>query len=246
MTKKQGFTLAEVLITLAVLGTIAALSLPSVTSNVMESQLKTAFQTSHHTISDKLDAAMALEDVQDIRDLKAFQQADIDSFFKELSHYLNFSSVNEDHIVYAFDKGANAVATWPTSNTKQIHTKAFMYVEDFTEAGSAGGSAIKAAGGGLLRRNAIVWLDVNGYTKPNRLGYDVFKFYLGQDGRLYPVGGRDVSLYESAGGSETSMSWEGGSADFKCDKTVTGFGCAGRLDATRDMKYLKEKSSPAN
>jgi prepilin-type N-terminal cleavage/methylation domain-containing protein len=245
MTKKQGFTLAEVLMTLAILGTVAALSLPSVTSNVMESQLKTAFQTSHHTISDKLDAAMALEDVQDIRELKAFQQADINGFFSELGNYLNFTAVDGDHTVYAFDKGSNSVATWPTSNTKQIHTKAFMYVEDFTEAKSAGGAAIRAAGGALLRRNAIVWLDVNGYTKPNRLGYDVFKFYLGQDGRLYPVGGRDVSLYESAGGSDTSMSWEGGSEDFKCDKSVKGFGCAGRLAATNSMKYLKEKSSPA-
>ena len=238
MTKKQGFTLAEVLITLGILGAIAAMTLPSVTANVMESQLKTAFKTSHNTISDKLDAAMALEDVNDIRELKAFQQASIEDFYRELGKYLNFTKVEGEHTVFALNEGATQVATWPEANTKQIHTKAFMYVEDFTENANAGGAAIRAAGGTLLRRNAIVWLDVNGYTKPNRLGYDVYKFYLGQDGRLYPVGGADVSLFESAGASETTMSWEGSSEDFKCDKSVQGMGCAGRLAETDNMKYL--------
>ena len=73
MIKKQGFTLAEVLITIGILGVIAAYTVPTVTANVQENQLATALKTAHSTISDKIEAEMALEDVNDVRDLKMFE-----------------------------------------------------------------------------------------------------------------------------------------------------------------------------
>lgn len=52
MKKKNGFTLAEVLITLAIIGVVATLTLPALMSNTQEQQAITAFRKSMNTISE--------------------------------------------------------------------------------------------------------------------------------------------------------------------------------------------------
>lgn len=44
MIKKQAFTLAEVLITLAIIGIVAALSIPSVISNTQQAEYRTGLK----------------------------------------------------------------------------------------------------------------------------------------------------------------------------------------------------------
>lgn len=247
--KKYGFTLAEVLITMGILGVLAALTVPSISSNVVSSQLTAALKTTSATISDKLDTAMAFEQVNDIRDLKAFGKSTKTDILKELDGYLSYYPVEGNHKIYGLNSGASSVMEWENAGIRQIHTKAFIYLDDFAEVRSTNTAAIRAVNGNLLRRNAIIYIDVNGFTKPNRLGYDVYKFYLGQDGRLYPVGGSDVSLFDSNGASETSMSWQGGDANYSCNRVATsdsagttaGYGCAGRVFDEGRIKYLGKK-----
>ncbi len=230
--KKQAFTLAEVLITIGILGVVAALSLPTLATNVSATQLAAALKTSQAQISDKLDAGMVLEDVDDARDLKAFdpREININTVYKGLSKYLNFNSVEEAHKVYTLNDGS-LDATWPANQIRQINTKAFIYITDFEEdLKSEGAVAIKQQGGQVLRRIATVYIDVNGYTKPNRFGYDVYKYYLAQNGRLYPVGGADVSLFASNGASNESMNWNSGNSDYACNWNTPGYGCAGRIE----------------
>ncbi len=230
--KKQAFTLAEVLITIGILGVVAAMSLPVLTTNVSAMQLAAALKTSQAQISDKLDAGMVLEDVDDARDLKAFDPKDIsiNTVYKGLSKYLNFYTVDEAHKVYTLDDGS-LDSTWPANQIRQINTKAFMYITDFEEdLKPENAYAIKQQGGQVLRRIATVYLDVNGYTKPNRFGYDVYKFYLAQNGRLYPVGGSDVSLFASSGASSESMGWTSENKDYACNWSSPGYGCAGRIE----------------
>lgn len=44
MMKKNGFTLAEVLITLAIIGVVATLTLPALMTNTQEQQARTALK----------------------------------------------------------------------------------------------------------------------------------------------------------------------------------------------------------
>ena len=50
--KKNGFTLAEVLITLAIIGVVASLTLPSLMTNTAEQQAITAFRKAVNTLSE--------------------------------------------------------------------------------------------------------------------------------------------------------------------------------------------------
>ena len=49
--KKNGFTLAEVLITLAIIGVVAVLTLPALNSNTQEQQARTALKKMSNTFT---------------------------------------------------------------------------------------------------------------------------------------------------------------------------------------------------
>ena len=61
MMKKSGFTLAEVLITLAIIGVVATLTLPSLMSNTAEQQSITAFKKIMNTLNEAGQMNSALE-----------------------------------------------------------------------------------------------------------------------------------------------------------------------------------------
>ena len=60
MMKKNGFTLAEVLITLAIIGVVATLTLPSLMTNTQEQQALTSFKKIMNTLNEagQMNAAM--------------------------------------------------------------------------------------------------------------------------------------------------------------------------------------------
>lgn len=251
--KKNAFTLAEILVTVGILGLLAAITLPSINSNVNESQYVSALRFISSSLSDKIQAQMAIEDVYDVRDLKAF--ADITTnntaqktkLLGKFGKFLAFMPTADDHTGLVLlngktpSNGDGMPETWKKEEMRLTNNGALLYLHDIEEARASNGVEIKKAGGAIYRRAAIVYIDINAYKKPNRVGYDIYKFYLGQDGRLYPVGGLDVSMFDSNGTSETSHSWQGSSADYKCNKAYKGFGCAGRIeDEGWKIRYTKE------
>ena len=61
MMKKNGFTLAEVLITLAIIGVVATLTLPSLMANTSEQQAVTGFRKAMNTLNEAGQMNAALE-----------------------------------------------------------------------------------------------------------------------------------------------------------------------------------------
>ncbi len=58
---KKGFTLAEVLITLAIIGVVAAISIPSVISNTQQQEFKTGLRKAVSVLNSAITMNMALE-----------------------------------------------------------------------------------------------------------------------------------------------------------------------------------------
>lgn len=59
--KKNGFTLAEVLITLAIIGVVATLTLPALMTNTAEQQAKTALKKGINTMTEAVQMNQAIE-----------------------------------------------------------------------------------------------------------------------------------------------------------------------------------------
>lgn len=72
--KKTAFTLAEVLITLAIIGVVAAMTMPSVVNNVEGKQLQSVLKKGYSEVSKDLD-------IVDFNGLKTYK-----TYNKKLSH----------------------------------------------------------------------------------------------------------------------------------------------------------------
>ena len=59
--KKNGFTLAEVLITLAIIGVVATITLPSLIANTNEQQFITAFKKTVNTLTEAAQMHTAMD-----------------------------------------------------------------------------------------------------------------------------------------------------------------------------------------
>ena len=61
MMKKQGFTLAEVLITLTIIGVIATMTLPALMTNTQEQQAKTGIKKGINTLTEAAQLNQAID-----------------------------------------------------------------------------------------------------------------------------------------------------------------------------------------
>ena len=72
-----------------------------------------------------------------------------------------------------------------------------------------------------------MYIDVNGSSTPNTIGRDIFVFRVGNDGILYPAGGRIYSIIEKD--VDTHLWTTDNSTDFGCNDNAMGLGCTARL-----------------
>ena len=92
MMKKTGFTLAEVLITLAIIGVVATLTLPALMTNTQEQQAKTALKKGINTLTEaaQMNQAIAGWDYASITSEKGEDSEDTDqSMYNLLSNRTN-------------------------------------------------------------------------------------------------------------------------------------------------------------
>ena len=72
-----------------------------------------------------------------------------------------------------------------------------------------------------------MYIDVNGSSTPNTIGRDIFVFRVGNDGILYPAGGRTYSILET--GVDTHLWATDNNTDYGCNDNAMGLGCTARL-----------------
>ena len=105
--KKSGFTLAEVLITLAIIGVVAALTIPTLLTNVTDRQ----FRAGHNTFQRKFGEALKVMNTQS--KLKGYTTTE--AFVKELS------------------KNIKILKTCDNNNLKECFPEKFPFGEDEIE-----------------------------------------------------------------------------------------------------------------
>ena len=176
LIKKQGFTLAEVLITLVIIGVVAAITLPTVVANSNEQALRSALKKNYSILEQAArryhaDNGIPLDD-ETIASWSLIKSDFFDRYFNVSCTDLECKADKE--IVYKNLKGTMDTTVKFPSNYSMILTDGTFIVYAWTNS---------------LYKYRYVYVDVNGpYKNPNRLGKDLFFFELQLSGRLVPGG----------------------------------------------------------
>ncbi|MFA7658455.1 MAG: type II secretion system protein, partial [Candidatus Gastranaerophilaceae bacterium] len=192
LTFQPAFTLAEVLITLGIIGVVAGLMIPGV---IAESQKAGYVAGARKAYSDWNQALIQMAaDSGCIGDLSCFfDSANEKTMGDKIAAYFNLanncdtttSGCFSDTIALNFDS-SNTASGYAKSNYRFITADgmAVRLVTPSLGCSSSAGSLTKVC-------MAYVSIDVNGLKKPNAFGRDIFYFKIINDNgpALYPYGG---------------------------------------------------------
>lgn len=239
--KKYGFTLAEVLITLAVIGVIASMTIPGLLSSSNKAQYEVGLKKAYTVVNQAL-RLMALEN----GGLSSIFSGSLASQGDEFSSYFNVTkncsnSVNQDcmsvfNLAYDGSSAPNDLNTG-AAYYKFVTADGMIFVlnsfsnECTTDYGLNANSPSTRSCGQLF-------VDINGKKGPNFFGRDVFDFYITNNRApmLYAYGSQEVDF--GTGVTEGDGYWNFGGAN-KCSPSAKyGRDCTGRIiEKTWVMDY---------
>lgn len=188
--RKAAFTLAEVLITLGIIGVVAAMTLPSVINNIQNRQLETALKKSYSNLAVVMQR-MIVEDyggqvpVNDINEFKKL----VSTFNK---YYVNTKQCSGNDTKNGCPVMGGTAYDFMRENYKTFngHTPGAIGNDALTN--TVDGSTIfidYATPVEEISGKFMIAVDVNGWNKrPNRWGHDIFMFQLNSNGKFLPMG----------------------------------------------------------
>lgn len=184
-----GFTLAEVLITLGIIGIVAAMTLPALITRNQNKAIEAALKKNYSVIlqafemyqaehGERLNAGMVATGGYPSTGLKA----QIMPYFKIIADCGTYSNTHPACIPYNNDNPKNPYSTY--DGKQKIGLSLFDDGQFVLTDGSL--ILIENMNGST---NVYITVDVNGRNKrPNRWGHDLFTFQLTDDGRIIPAG----------------------------------------------------------
>ena len=243
--RKFGFTLAEVLITLGLIGVVAAITIPSLTSGSQEQANAAKLAASVSTIENAFTSAMTKDRVENLNDsvlwddLPAVDNTSDDDdkslLAGRLGQYLALSGYKDSDgsVKYGMtNSGGRGSATDACSTYLVLVMKngAELMISRENDNGflALDDEDVVPRGVSLKEIVADVIIDVNGPSGPNTVGRDLFRFILGQDGVLYPYGSFNVINYINSNAGDTAT-WATATGDNGCNSTSMSWGCTARL-----------------
>ena len=183
--KKVAFTLAEVLITLAIIGVVAAMTLPTLIQNHQKRSLEVATQKFYSTMSQAIRQYMADQGSDDLRNTpividgdnwetdKVRAQKEVDEFFKK---YLKAQICENGCFAKNYktqkDEISDELGTEGQKITGRYLLPDGMVVDD----GWCNLGSTDVPG--------TIHVDVNGQKGPNKIGYDLWSMSVFYDGTL--------------------------------------------------------------
>ena len=173
--RKFGFTLAEVLITLGIIGVVAAMTMPVLINNVRNKQLETAFKGAYSILSQAVQQA-ANDEGGNLKKTYIVQSDSGDWYPSQKLFYENFYS--------KLKIAGTCTYTGNIRNYSKTTDNAYI------DRGVA--KPDKALSNGICFNVFLngyqinLSIDVNGTKGPNILGYDIFFFDIDEKDRLHP------------------------------------------------------------
>lgn len=187
----SGFTLAEVLLTLSILGVVAAMTLPGLKISIDKQQSGPAFAKAINTLEIANSLALSLQQ-GNARTLDQLTSTTKAYYFDEvLAPYVNWRKEPFEKSYYNYDMTALSLGTV----SKMYTTKdGITFLREDNNVPTA--TTATGLGAGYSGKYYVVYIDTNGNrTAPNVMGKDLFKVYVDTKGTVIPHGGATYKEY---------------------------------------------------
>lgn len=180
--KKAAFTLAEVLITLGIIGVVAAMTMPSLIQNYQEKATVTKLKKCYSLVSQAYVSILNDEGGSD-----TLQAGDDLEMMEKFGKYLKYQKT------CGRNKGC-----FPNVTYKSVTGNGYSKWEDDTTDRSRAiltdGTLIMFNKSAMWRYEGIylyaqIYVDINGFKGPNQLGRDFFYFYINPE-KIVPAGAK--------------------------------------------------------
>lgn len=223
---KKGFTLAEVLITLGIIGVVAALTLPSLIQNYKEKATVTAVKESYSIFAQALKmVTIDNPDLSALTDSKLSAKENSQIMFKEISkHIKKVKSCDVDKKcmgnTYYLNLNNEKVSNWDTYNN--------LVTGVLANGTSFWILSLPASISGEETYAGQIGIDINGNKRPNKFGVDFFWFTFNKNGELFAGRGEGTGgIYGNCELSPSNSNWS------------NGYGCSEWIITHGNMDYLK-------
>jgi prepilin-type N-terminal cleavage/methylation domain-containing protein len=222
--KKLAFTLAEVLITLGIIGVVAALTIPTLITNYERAQNLNRLKKVYSQLSQAIQYASEDYDLYSLGD----NWTDATEVMEVLQKYLKVSKTYSAKIYYTpmcYNSGyikpyynGSFQYNWEHNNGGYISTP-------FSRNGTMSMELMDGACIGFGQSSRYIYVDTNGSNSmPNIAGRDLFFFYIDSDNKFLPLGhGKSSEKIKNGDGGGY------GCADRKVATQMTGGWCAARI-----------------
>lgn len=212
----RGFTLAEVLITLTVIGVLTAMTIPTLMNKINDAELRTVFKKMYSTTSQAM-----LSAASDNGGSIEGQFNNNDTFKKLFMNYLipirdcsygdsscwTCDGVRKDDYFLNKKSVKNTVGAWyndrPGIVLKDGSLMQFTLISETCQGTDAG--LIAPYAGTVC---GAIYTDVNGCKAPNTWGKDIFIIYI-QKNRIFPLGPSYNDNSDFVCTSDPSLSYAG-------------------------------------
>lgn len=226
MKRKKGFTLSEVMVAMSLVGIVAALTIPTFIANGRNRANATKLSTVVSAVENAFTSMLASEGYPDI----AETAWGINPTAGNLGVYLKLSgskaALSDYYGTSTPFLTLNQVGENPDKTDLVCETKNGAYLIYQKNAISRKLADVQSIGGAVADSIGRLIIDVNGKSKPNVWGRDVFYFRIGEKGLLYPAGSKNFSILEKNTNTHT---WDSAESDYACNGTTKNSGCSARL-----------------
>ena len=197
--KRAAFTLAEVLITLGVIGIVAAMTMPVLIGNYQKKVWVNQLKKTISSLEQGFQMMMAEAGVDKLTDIPEWglsvghddwtsDYPDAIEFKKYFDRYFKVTYINK---LYTVVRPNNTISQNSKVDLLIFSDGSMIYEMHIDPINMRNCEDVYADGGHMCVVVAQVPIDVNGLKGPNKLGRDVHMFYLSEYGKLYAYGSKD-------------------------------------------------------
>ncbi|MBP7211474.1 type II secretion system protein [bacterium] len=215
--KYLAFTLAEVLITLGIIGIVAAMTIPTLSQKTQERETVSKLKKVFSTLTNAYNLAVNEDGTPDTWNLDANLSATgATNILNELAPHLNITKNCGTTEVGCFPEGTGDAQSNSASKVILSDGTMVSFVVWSPTCNQDYGS------GALANMCAFFETDINGFKKPNAVGKDRFRFYITKEA---------IVPYGTA--TSTEMSFAN-----NCAKSHGGLSCTAWVIYNENMDYL--------